>query len=110
MVEADFQRFYGIDLRLEVRRAAVRRLKALVFGLPPEAACWRQQTLLLERMDDWFRTYVEWRGGARVSLPPPVEDVLVDRGEAHRQPTPKKRKASLQEAIAWFGGHGFNLN
>lgn len=42
-VEADFQRFYALDLREQVAdpRVGVRRLHALVDSLPPEASCWR---------------------------------------------------------------------
>jgi hypothetical protein len=40
-VEADFQRFYGLDLRDEVKRSGCRRLWALIESLPPDAATWR---------------------------------------------------------------------
>jgi len=40
VIEADFQRFYGLDLRrvLWVDRVGVRRLWDLIAGLPPESA------------------------------------------------------------------------
>lgn len=40
-VEADFQRFYGIDLRAYFGRESVRRIWVLVKALPADAALWR---------------------------------------------------------------------
>jgi hypothetical protein len=38
LVEADFLRFYGMDLRVEVGRSSVRRLVALIRALPEDSA------------------------------------------------------------------------
>lgn len=45
-LEADFQRFYGLDLRrlLWVERVGLRRLWDLIVGLPPESGF--QRTLM----------------------------------------------------------------
>ena len=40
-VEADFARFYGIDLRTYIATEPARRVWALMRWLPPEVALWR---------------------------------------------------------------------
>lgn len=63
LVEADFQHHYGLDLREEVE-GPLRRLNALIAGLPPDSATWREDAwpplleliaLQIERSDAWFR-------------------------------------------------------
>ena len=68
MLEADFQHYYRLDLRREYHDTSCRRVYALVMGLPPEAAVWRQHSFtpteeflvqLLERHDEWARTHLQ---------------------------------------------------
>lgn len=40
MAEADFQRYYKLDLRAEISHTGCRRLLALVRALPEDAAVW----------------------------------------------------------------------
>lgn len=42
MLEADFQRYYGIDLDAEFDSLGCRRMFVLFDGLPGDAAVWRQ--------------------------------------------------------------------
>lgn len=44
--EADFQRFYGLDLSVELHRLCVRRLWVLLYHMPRDGA-WGE--LMLER-------------------------------------------------------------
>lgn len=41
-MEADWLRFYRRDFRADVGELGVRRLRALVEGLPPDAMLWRR--------------------------------------------------------------------
>lgn len=108
LVEADFQRFYGLDLRREVRRASVRRLKVLVTGLPPEAVCWRQESILVERMDLWFHTVVGLLAKRNVTMPEPL--ILASPRESADEQPKEKRKATVEEMVAWFSNNGFGVN
>jgi hypothetical protein len=53
LVEADFQRFYQINLTDEFERIELRRLMALVNGLPRDAATWREER---EEAERWTQT------------------------------------------------------
>jgi hypothetical protein len=77
-VEADFQRFYGLDLRTNIVDAGVRRIWALVEGLPPDAAVWREDSpfvtrdpasllgLLVEEVGRWSLLNIAALRGGRI--------------------------------------------
>jgi hypothetical protein len=66
-------RFYGLDLRREIETMGVRRLFALVQGLPLDAATWREErtwtqrdelaALQVELTDVWGRLIFSALGG-----------------------------------------------
>jgi hypothetical protein len=78
-IEADFQRYYGIDLRVEFSDTPLRRLWVLLDGLPNDAAVWRKEfawsvqdemkATQLEQADMWFRNVCALLGAKRSSLP-----------------------------------------
>lgn len=83
-MEADYQRFYGLDLRCAVEADGCRRTWALVRGLPRDAATWRedgawwsQETELaaaqIEVADRWGRAMAQLLGAKPSALPPPIE-------------------------------------
>jgi hypothetical protein len=63
LLEADFQHYYTMDLRVQVGVSGCRRLWALVRGLPVDAAVWRDgkhwtqrdelAAIGIERADIW---------------------------------------------------------
>lgn len=71
-----------MDLRVEVDRLGVRRLWALVNGLPRDAAVWREETqwswerelaaALIEVHDMWGRNLALLSGAKKKSLPKPI--------------------------------------
>lgn len=82
-MEADFQRFYGLDLRYAVDEG-VRRIWALVRGLPREAVTWREDgaewshevelaAAQVEVADRWGRAMAQLLGAKTSQLPPPIE-------------------------------------
>lgn len=83
LVEADFQRFYGLDLRAEFARQPLRRVSALVSGLPADAVTWRQDgwpvgdellATLIEVTDSWSRALFELAAGEKsIQVPGPIE-------------------------------------
>lgn len=70
-IEADFQRFYKLDLRYEVAVSGPRRLYALVENLPPAAGLWRIQGRRdpTELMHEWMFTLVQFLAGNKVTTP-----------------------------------------
>lgn len=80
MLEADFQRFYRLDLRDPI---PPRRLWALIQGLPPDAAVWReemawtpQQELMattIEVIDLWGRRLMRMQGAKSSQLPEAIQ-------------------------------------
>jgi hypothetical protein len=97
-LEADFQRYYRLDLREDVGGA--RRLWALVQGLPPDAACWREDMFTrqeefaaaqIEVTDQWLSNLAQLLGAKRQSLPKPIRvprpgDGRVQRAEIETDP------------------------
>jgi hypothetical protein len=65
LVEADFQRFYTLDLRAEVfgthtaQPTSARRLWVLVDGLPDDAATWAEDQLGWTKTDEWNALTIE---------------------------------------------------
>lgn len=81
-LEADFQRFFHLDLRFEVERTGARRLCALVEGLPADAAVWRDDgftrgeelaAIAVERADAWGKAL--WEIAARSHLKEPPKEI-----------------------------------
>lgn len=86
-VEADFQRYYRIDLRTEVLKvtrgeATLRRLGALILGLPAESALWRARVAAEQQQSRY-------------------------PGQSHGDygPTPRKRTARIDEILEFFGAN-----
>lgn len=92
----------------------LRRFHALVMGLPPEAALWRQGRLwtqthellasIFERQEHWGSALVQMSGrvlkdGAK---PPPVMQITHDDRPVRQDE--KKKVASLDEVARMFGG------
>lgn len=112
-VEADFQRFYGLDLRVEVSGdTGCRRLCALVEHLPPDAALWRSEdpwsvgdhlaASLIEVTDMWGRILAITFGQPAGKLP---EQIQIPRtgSEPEPEPEPPKVVNDPQEIAAFFG-------
>lgn len=111
MVEADFQRFYRLDLRDEIETAGPRRLWALVRNLPPESATHRAESLppveellatLVERMDAWNEPQLMLAlGQKRVIVPSRM------RIRRPSDPPPQERKieSDPRAIAAWFAKH-----
>lgn len=94
----------------------LRRFNALVMGLPPESAVWRQGRLwtqthellasIYERQDHWGSALVQMSGrvlkdGAK---PPPVMQIThPDRVVVEPE---KKKPASFEDVARMFGGRG----
>lgn len=85
-LEADFQRFYGLDLYQEVygpHPISARRFVALTRWLPEEAAVWRStktawstetelQAVLIEVLDSFRRLYLQAHSKKGAKLPDPI--------------------------------------
>lgn len=99
---------------MEVQSAGVRRLWALIDGLPPDSALRRQgrmwtqahelAALFIERQEHWGSSLVQMSGrvlkdGAKP--PPGIQITHKDRPERDVQ---KKKVASLDEVARMFGG------
>ncbi len=100
MIEADFQRFYHLDLRVQIAQETPRRLLVLIQGLPADAATWRPDTGgwttqdelaagTMELMDSWFRILALVGGAKKQQLPKQVEIERPERGG--EKPQPKRR-------------------
>lgn len=116
LVEADFQRFYRIDLRHEARTAGCRRLFALLVGLPEDAAVWREEmggwsrqdelaAVAVEATDFWGRVLAQMWGAKDHELPDPVRIEHPDR--VREAPAPKGNVVTdPREIAAWFAKGG----
>lgn len=103
MVEADFQRYYRLDLRHEVQVTGVRRLAALVRGLPPDSAlrrdgaAWTQADELaavaIERAEMWNLQLVAMWAAKGSKLPDAIEITHPDR----KPPTPEPRRRATTD-------------
>ena len=90
----------------------MRRLRALIEGLPGDAATWRQDMLppveeriaqLTERQDEWFRAvFGALTHQERVSVPGEVE---IPRPGAHRIPE-RPVETDSRTIAAWFAKFG----
>lgn len=98
MLEADFQRYYHLDLREEVEHAGVRRLVALVTALPGDAAVNRDgkrwttrdeiAAVTFERAELWGSLAARPHYKDPDKLPPPLAFSHPDR---ETETAPKKR-------------------
>lgn len=97
-VEADFQRYYRLDIRQAENRGA-RRLLALLRGLPEEAATWRgniwtlrdeMTAKTLEGIDWWGRHIAGALGMKDAGKSQPMQLVVAEaRTAAIAPPKPK---------------------
>lgn len=105
-VEADFQHYYGLDLREQVQAETPRRLLALVRGLPFDSATWRRDgfsrleellTVQTELTVTWLRgiygTTAAGTTGAR-KAPPFFKFPRPNEAEAERQITKDPREVA----------------
>lgn len=65
------QLFYGIDLRVAVDEETPRRLWALIQGLPPEAAVWRDLPASWTSTHELLALLVEIGSQGQVKVPRP---------------------------------------
>lgn len=82
-----------MDLREEAEAMGLRRLWALILGLPPEAATWRKEyqwtwshelaAANIEVLDGWMRVFARMMGARELGKP-----VQIPRpGEIEKKPT-----------------------
>lgn len=113
LVEADFQRYYRLDLRRELNATGVRRLLALIEGLPVDAAVWREDkpgwtqadelaALQIEMADMWGRILAMCLGAKSGKLPKPPQLTHPDRVRLKEKPRVTTDQA---EIAAFFSRH-----
>lgn len=117
MVEADFQRYYALDLRHEVMHTGARRLGALVGGLPPDSALRRGGSLWtleneltavgIELNQMWLSMVLSAWMAKGAKVPPIVPITHADRPSAVAdEPEPVRVKATSDPAVlaaAFYG-------
>jgi hypothetical protein len=96
-------------LRREYHGTSCRRVNALVKGLPPEAAVWRQNAFtpteellvqLLERHDEWARSHLQaLLHHKKVSVPAPFH--MLRPGEEEQEPA-NRVETDPAKIAAWF--------
>lgn len=101
-LEADFQRFYGLDLRDELKGSA-RRLHALIDQLPPGSAFWRDQGWRdpSDLMHEWMVTLIKFQAGEKVHTPP-----FYSNGKPQGKQKTEAVRVSAGELENVLGGHG----
>lgn len=111
-MEADFVRYYNLDLAAEVNGgSSLRRLVVLLEGLPDEAAIWREemrwttkdelQALTIEVIDMQRREAFMIATGKQH----PSEPIKIPRpwDEEEKKAEPKKLETNAEVIGAWFG-------
>lgn len=107
-VEADFQRYYQLDLTRELYTNDIpaRRVEALVQWLPPEAATWRSMgrawttdqelaAITIEMLDSLRRLYIQAHTKQGAKQPDPIH---IPRPWDQEKPAPR-RGTTLQEML-----------
>ena len=97
-----------------INHISLRRLAALVFGLPPDAGIWRQDFLppveerlaqIFERQDAWFRALLEAQmGQAKVSVPGELH--VVRPSDRDVEPEVRRVETDPDAIAAWFAANG----
>lgn len=112
MIEADFQRFYGLDL-YEVCTRSPRRACGLVRSLPEESALVRHHTgdavwgwdqelaaVQIEATQGLARIMAAGFGARKSQIPEPLH---IPRPHEHHEAKRPKRKATVKEAMSMLG-------
>lgn len=113
-LEADFQRYYQIDLANALygpQPLGARRFVALIKWLPPEAAIWRATSttwttdnelaaLTIEMLDSLRRLYIQAHSKKGGTPPKPIE---IPRPWKRKEKAPAKRGTSLAEMMKQYG-------
>jgi hypothetical protein len=115
-LEADWQRFYGRDLRADTygpEPLGFRRIAALVKGLPPEAMYWRQvegwdtrlelQAVTAEVLHGLYLAFLR----ANSKHPPKAKPLKVPRPYDTRAPEPKA--VPMSEWVKMNAGAASNI-
>ena len=113
-MEADWQRSYSRDLRDDLfgePGIGLRRLRALVFGLPPDAMLWRQRpawgtaeelaALNVEVAHSTMRVLLSAYGRKGASVPKPLR---IPRPETTERRRPRRRRPVSEARMAEVGG------
>ena len=73
-----------------------------MMGLPPEAVCWQQETLMWGRFDAWMNVLARLQGMNSDVLPP--LEIVTPR----QQNEPARKRSSPQEIAQFFRQMGQN--